>query len=350
MCMDSMQVLSLCTNLGTPRPPCTHPASTRTANCCPEAQRQAAGIGQGLIRVAVGLEHFDDITGRPGAWFESFEHEQDSHRIAPSPPVFCTWAPARTALYLLAHARHFGGEFVLRIEDTDVGTFHARFRRPDPGVHALAGPGIRRRPVSTRCSAWDRYKAGAGPVDCRGQGLPLLQHPEELDAVREREEGRAARRPCTTVAGAWRPARPCRPCRKAQPVIRFCNPLDGDVTWDDLVKGPITISNREIDDLIIARTDGIPTYNFAVVVDDWGHGITHVFRGDEHVNNTPWQINIFRALGALLPQFGHCPVILGDDGQSVQAPWRRERDLRTRGALPARGHAQLPGAPGLEPW
>jgi glutamyl-tRNA synthetase len=97
-------------------------------------------------------------------------------------------------------------------------------------------------------------------------------------------------------------------------VVRFRNPAEGDVTWDDLVKGPITINNREIDDLIILRPDGVPTYNFAVVVDDWDMAITHVFRGDDHVNNTPWQINIFRALGAPLPQFGHVPVILGDDG------------------------------------
>jgi glutamyl-tRNA synthetase len=86
------------------------------------------------------------------------------------------------------------------------------------------------------------------------------------------------------------------------------------VTWDDLVKGPISIRNEEIDDLIILRPDGVPTYNFAVVVDDWDMAITHVFRGDEHINNTPWQINIFRALGAPLPQYGHCPIILGDDG------------------------------------
>jgi glutamyl-tRNA synthetase len=98
------------------------------------------------------------------------------------------------------------------------------------------------------------------------------------------------------------------------PVIRLKNPLDGNVTWHDLVKGDITIGNREIDDLILVRPDGVPTYNFAVVVDDWDMRITHVFRGDEHVNNTPWQINIFRALGAPLPQFGHCPIILGDDG------------------------------------
>ena len=110
-----------------------------------------------------------------------------------------------------------------------------------------------------------------------------------------------------------------------RPVVRLRNPTDGDVRWDDLVKGPISISNREIDDLILLRPAeggdqdalGVPTYNFAVVVDDWDMDITHVFRGDEHVNNTPWQINIFRALGAPLPQFGHVPVILGDDGQKL---------------------------------
>ncbi len=112
------------------------------------------------------------------------------------------------------------------------------------------------------------------------------------------------------------------------PVVRFANPPDGIVTWDDLVKGPISIRNEEIDDLIIlrpapseapagARAWGVPTYNFAVVIDDWDMAITHVFRGDEHINNTPWQINIFRALKAPLPQYGHCPIILGDDGQKL---------------------------------
>jgi glutamyl-tRNA synthetase len=111
-----------------------------------------------------------------------------------------------------------------------------------------------------------------------------------------------------------------------KPVIRFANPVEGVVTWDDLVKGPISISNTEIDDLIIQRAPeegagegslGVPTYNFAVVVDDWDMAISHVFRGDEHINNTPWQINMYRALGAALPQFGHLPVILGDDGQKL---------------------------------
>ncbi|MBC7940962.1 MAG: glutamate--tRNA ligase, partial [Chitinophagaceae bacterium] len=120
--------------------------------------------------------------------------------------------------------------------------------------------------------------------------------------------------------GRWRPA----PGKRLPPVpdgvvpvIRFANPPDGTVAWDDLVKGPIRIHNEEIDDLVIVRPDGVPTYNFAVVVDDLDMAITHVFRGDEHINNTPWQINIFNAIAqgaAPLPLYGHCPIILGDDG------------------------------------
>ena len=133
-------------------------------------------------------------------------------------------------------------------------------------------------------------------------------------------EGQRARGEKTLYDGRWRPepgkTLPPIPPGVA-PVIRFRNPAAGAVTWDDLVKGPITISNHEIDDLVIVRADGVPTYNFAVVVDDWDMRISHVFRGDEHVNNTPWQINIFRALGAPLPVFAHVPIILGDDGQKL---------------------------------
>jgi glutamyl-tRNA synthetase len=133
-------------------------------------------------------------------------------------------------------------------------------------------------------------------------------------------EAQRARGEKTHYDRRWRPdagkALPVVPIG-VLPVVRFRNPVDGDVTWDDLVKGPITINNREIDDLIIVRPDGVPTYNFCVVVDDWDMNISHVFRGDEHVNNTPWQINIFNALGAPLPLFGHVPVILGDDGHKL---------------------------------
>jgi glutamyl-tRNA synthetase len=120
--------------------------------------------------------------------------------------------------------------------------------------------------------------------------------------------------------GTWRPeagkSLPAIPAGR-QPVVRFRNPLDGDVTWNDAVKGSITISNRELDDLVIARPDGTPTYNFCVVVDDWDMCITHVIRGDDHVNNTPRQINILKALGATLPVYGHVPMILGSDGEKL---------------------------------
>jgi glutamyl-tRNA synthetase len=141
--------------------------------------------------------------------------------------------------------------------------------------------------------------------------------PDELDAMREAQRARGEK---TLYDRRWRPALgkrlPAVP-EGVKPVVRFANPVDGVVTWDDLVKGPISIRNEEIDDLIILRPDGVPTYNFAVVVDDWDMAITHVFRGDEHINNTPWQINIFHALKAPLPRFGHCPIILGDDGQKL---------------------------------
>ena len=133
-------------------------------------------------------------------------------------------------------------------------------------------------------------------------------------------EAQRARGDKTRYDGRWRPAPgkqlPAPPAG-VQPVVRFANPLHGAVSWNDLVKGPITIANEEIDDLVILRGDGVPTYNFAVVVDDWDMRISHVYRGDEHINNTPWQINIFRAIagaGAEPPQYGHCPIILGEDG------------------------------------
>ncbi len=237
-------------------------------------------------------------------------------RIAPSPTGFLHLGTARTALYSWAYARHFGGEFVLRIEDTDV----ARSTQDSVdqilasmqwlGLEYDEGPIYQMQRLS-------RYKTVIDQLIAEGKAYYCYSTPEELDAVREAKKARGEK---ALYDGRWRPAPgktlPAIPAG-VQPVVRFCNPPDGDVTWNDLVKGPITISNREIDDLIIARTDGVPTYNFAVVVDDWDMEISHVFRGDEHINNTPWQINIFNALGASLPQFGHCPVILGDDGQKL---------------------------------
>jgi glutamyl-tRNA synthetase len=237
-------------------------------------------------------------------------------RIAPSPTGFLHLGTARTALYSWAYARHYGGEFLLRIEDTDV----ARSTQDSVdqilesmrwlGLDYDEGPIYQMRRL-------DRYQAVVAQMIAEGKAYYCYSTPEELDAVREAKKARGEK---ALYDGRWRPepGKTLPPIPEGvQPVIRFRNPVDGEVTWNDLVKGPITIANREIDDLIIVRTDGIPTYNFAVVVDDWDMAITHVFRGDEHINNTPWQINIFNALAAPLPQFGHCPIILGDDGQKL---------------------------------
>ncbi|MEY4884442.1 MAG: hypothetical protein RIS34_2296 [Pseudomonadota bacterium] len=237
-------------------------------------------------------------------------------RIAPSPTGFLHLGTARTALYSWAYARHHGGQFVLRIEDTDVA------RSTQDSVDQILasmrwlGLDYDEGPIY-QMQRLARYKEVLDRLLAEGRAYYCYSTPEELEATREAKRAKGEK---TLYDGRWRPApgKTLPPVPQGvQPVIRFCNPLDGDVTWDDLVKGPITISNREIDDLIIARTDGVPTYNFAVVVDDWDMQISHVFRGDEHINNTPWQINIFNALDAPLPQFGHCPVILGDDGQKL---------------------------------
>ncbi len=246
-------------------------------------------------------------------------------RIAPSPTGFLHLGTARTALYSWTYARHFGGEFVLRIEDTDVA------RSTQDSVQQILqsmqwlGLNYDEGPVY-QMQRLQRYHAVAEQMIADGTAYRCYCTPAELDAMREAQRERGEK---THYDGRWRPA-PGKllptPPANVKPVVRFANPADGIVHWDDLVKGPISISNAEIDDLIILRpladdalpgSLGVPTYNFAVVVDDWDMAITHVFRGDEHINNTPWQINIFRALQAPLPQFGHCPIILGDDGQKL---------------------------------
>ena len=245
-------------------------------------------------------------------------------RIAPSPTGFLHLGTARTALYSWAYARHYGGEFVLRIEDTDVA--RSTQDSVDQILAAMHWLGLDydEGPIY-QMQRLDRYRAVIDQMLAAGIAYRCYCTPEELDAMKAAQEARGEKR---RYDGTWRPAPgkvlPPVPAG-VDPVVRFCNPPDGDVSWDDLVKGRITISNREIDDLIIMRPapkgaidgSGVPTYNFAVVVDDWDMAITHVFRGDEHVNNTPWQINIFNALEAKLPLFGHVPVILGDDGQKL---------------------------------
>jgi len=237
-------------------------------------------------------------------------------RIAPSPTGFLHLGTARTALFSWAFARHFGGEFILRIEDTDVA--RSTQEAVDQIIAAMRwlkldydeGPFYQMRRL-------DRYRDVIAQMLDKGTAYHCYCQPEELDAMREAQRASGDK---PRYDGRWRPepdkVLPSVP-QGLKPVVRFRNPLDGDVTWDDLVKGSITISNRELDDLIIARADGTPTYNFCVVVDDLDMDISHVIRGDDHVNNTPRQINILRALGAELPLYGHVPMILGPDGDKL---------------------------------
>ncbi|WP_218508405.1 glutamate--tRNA ligase [Variovorax sp. dw_308] len=237
-------------------------------------------------------------------------------RIAPSPTGFLHLGTARTALYSWAYARHHGGEFVLRIEDTDVARSTQESTDQILASMHWLGLDYDEGPIY-QMQRLARYQEVIAQMLAAGTAYHCYCTPEELESMREAQRARGEK---TLYDRRWRPepgkVLPPVP-QGVPPVVRFCNPVEGDVTWDDLVKGPITINNREIDDLIIQRPDGVPTYNFAVVVDDWDMAISHVFRGDEHINNTPWQINIFNALGAPLPQFGHVPVILGDDGQKL---------------------------------
>ena len=237
-------------------------------------------------------------------------------RFAPSPTGYLHLGGARTALFSWAYARHFGGTFVLRIEDTDLE------RSTPQAVQAIVdgmswlgldhdeGPYYQMQRM-------DRYREMIAQMLQAGTAYHCYSSPAEVEAMRERQRAHGEK---PRYDGTWRPMPgkllPTVPDGR-QPVVRFCNPLDGEVTWNDLVKGPITIANREMDDLIIARADGTPTYNFCVAVDDWDMQITHVIRGDDHVNNTPRQINILHALGATLPQYGHLPMILGADGEKL---------------------------------
>jgi glutamyl-tRNA synthetase len=237
-------------------------------------------------------------------------------RFAPSPTGYLHLGGARTALFSWAFARHFGGTFVLRIEDTDLerSTPEAVQAIIDGmnwlGLHHDEGPFYQMQRM-------DRYREVVGQMLEAGTAYHCYCTPEEVEAMRERLRA-AGEKP--RYDGTWRPepGKTLPPVPEGRkPVVRFRNPLDGDVTWNDVVKGSITISNRELDDLVIARPDGTPTYNFCVAVDDWDMKITHVIRGDDHVNNTPRQINILRALGASLPEYGHVPMILGADGEKL---------------------------------
>jgi glutamyl-tRNA synthetase len=232
-------------------------------------------------------------------------------RFAPSPTGYLHVGGARTALYSWLYAQKNGGDFILRIEDTDIE------RSTQESVDAIIdgmnwlnlewthGPYF-------QTERFDRYKEVIAQLLASGHAYRCYSTAEEVEEMREQARVNGEKE---KYNGLWRD-------RKDYPdnkpfVIRFKNPLDGNVIIKDMVKGDITIANEELDDLVIARSDGTPTYNLTVVVDDWDMKVTHVVRGDDHISNTPKQINIFAALGANIPEFAHIPMILGDDGKRL---------------------------------
>jgi len=236
-------------------------------------------------------------------------------RFAPSPTGYLHIGGARTALFSWAFARHHGGQFILRIEDSDVA------RSTPEAVQAILdgmawldlqhdeGPYYQMQHM-------DRYKGVIQNMLDKGDAYYCYCSSAELETMREAQRARGEK---PRYDGRWRPEPgkllPVPP--NDTKVVRFRNPVGGSVVWNDLVKGRIEFANAELDDLIIARADGTPTYNFCVVVDDWDMQITHVIRGDDHVNNTPRQINILKALGATIPEYAHLSMILGDDGTKL---------------------------------
>ena len=238
-------------------------------------------------------------------------------RFAPSPTGFLHIGGARTALFSWAYARRSGGSFVLRIEDTDLG------RSTADSVNAILesmqwlgldwdeGPYFQMQRLA-------RYREVAETLIAAGHAYRCWATKEELDTMREEQRARGLK---PRYDGRWRPERAKAsglvPPRDRAPVVRFRTPEAGDTGWSDLVKGPISFPNGELDDLVLLRGDGVPTYNFGVVVDDLDMNISHVIRGDDHVNNTPRQIHIYHALGAKIPEFAHVPMILGADGERL---------------------------------
>jgi len=237
-------------------------------------------------------------------------------RFAPSPTGYLHIGGARTALFSWAYARKHGGTFVLRIEDTDV-------ERSTPEAVQAILDGMSWLNLNCdegpfyQMSRMPRYKEVIAQMIAAGQAYHCYTTPAELDALREAQRASGEK---PRYDGRWRieagKLQPAIP-EGVKPVVRFKNPSNGTVEWEDMVKGHIEFQNSELDDLIIARSDGTPTYNFCVVVDDLDMGITQVIRGDDHVNNTPRQINILKALNATVPSYAHLSMILGDDGQKL---------------------------------
>ena len=237
-------------------------------------------------------------------------------RFAPSPTGFIHLGNLRSALYPWAFARKMKGDFILRIEDTDQE--RSSQEAVDVIIEGMSwlGLDIDEGPIY-QMQRMDRYREVIAQMLKDGLAYPCYMSEEELNALREQQ---MANKEKPRYNGFWRPDAgkqlPAPPA-DIKPVIRFKNPIGGSVVWEDAVKGRIEISNDELDDLVIARPDGTPTYNFCVVVDDLDMKITHVIRGDDHVNNTPRQINILQALGGSLPIYAHLPTVLNDQGEKM---------------------------------
>lgn len=234
-------------------------------------------------------------------------------RFAPSPTGYLHVGGARTALYSWLFTRHYDGKFVLRIEDTDLE------RSTQEAINAIKdgmnwldlnwdeGPYFQTQRFARYNEVIDQMLASGSAYKCycSKQRLEALRETQMANGEKPRYDSRCRHNHDS-------PARTDEPC-----VVRFCNPQYGSVIFADKIRGPIEFSNQELDDLIIRRTDGSPTYNFCVVVDDWDMEITHVIRGEDHINNTPRQINILKALGAPIPEYAHVSMILADDGKKL---------------------------------
>ena len=237
-------------------------------------------------------------------------------RFAPSPTGFLHVGGVRTALFSYAFAKKNNGDFLLRIEDTDIE------RSSKDAVKAILDGmqwlGLEHDgKIKYQTERLYLYKKYLKQLLENGNAYYCYASKEELEKMREVQIKNGSK---PRYDGRWRPEEgktlPKIP-KDIMPVIRFKNPLSGDVRWFDLVKGEINVSNEELDDFIIARSDGTPTYNFCVVIDDWDMAITHVIRGDDHINNTPKQINLLNALKAPLPNYAHLSMIHGPDGQKL---------------------------------
>jgi glutamyl-tRNA synthetase len=256
-------------------------------------------------------------------------------RFAPSPTGDLHIGGARTALYAWAYAKNKKGKFILRIEDTD------RERSTPEAIEiikdGMSWLGLQHDgPIYYQTARSARYKEVIQQLLVADKAYYCYCSKQELDLLRESQMQQGLK---PKYDGRWRPENGKElptPPNDIEPVIRFKNPLNGNVTWVDKVKGSISINNEELDDFILARSDGTPTYNFCVVIDDWDMQITDVIRGDDHINNTPRQINLLKALDAPIPNYAHLSMILGSDGQKLSKRHGSVSvlDYKRRGYLP----------------